>query len=60
MDWFYVYFIGFLVVIAAVALGMSKIGISAEWIFIVCLALFGVAVMSAVAHTRGGGSGSGG
>lgn len=57
MDWFYLYFIGFLMVIAAVAMGMARIGISAEWIFIVCLALFGVAVMKAVARTGGGGSG---
>lgn len=56
MDWFYVYFIGFLLLIAAVAMAMSRLGIGAEWIFIVCLALFGIAVMSAVKHTRGGGS----
>lgn len=54
MDWFYVYFVGFLILIAAIALGMSKLGIGATWIFIVCLALFGIAVMSAVKHTRGG------
>lgn len=60
MDWFYLYFIGFLILIAAVAMGMSRIGIAAEWIFIVCLALFGVAVMSAVSRTGGGGSGSDG
>ncbi len=54
MDWFYIYFIGFLVVIAAVGLAMSRLGIGAEWVFIVCLGLFGMAVMSAVKHSRGG------
>jgi fatty acid desaturase len=55
VDWFYIYFIGFLILIAAVGLGLSKIGLGAEWIFIVCLGLFGLAVMSAVKHSRGGG-----
>lgn len=59
MDWFYVYFIGFLVLIAAIAMGMNLLGIGAQWIFVVCLALFGIAVMSAVKHTRGGGGESG-
>jgi hypothetical protein len=53
------YFVGFLVLIAAVAMGMNMIGIGAQWIFIVCLALFGIAVMSAVKHTRGGSEGDG-
>jgi hypothetical protein len=57
MDWFYVYFVGFLILIAAVGMGLARIGVSAAWIFIVCLALFGVAVMSAVKRTRGSGSG---
>ncbi len=59
MDWFYVYFIGFIVLIAAIAMGMNLLGIGAQWIFVVCLALFGIAVMSAVKHTRGGGGESG-
>jgi hypothetical protein len=57
MDWFYLYFIGFLIVIAAVGLGLSKLGLGAEWIFIVCLGLLGVAVMSAVKHSSGAGGG---
>lgn len=57
MDWFYVYFVGFLILIAAVGMGLARLGVSATWIFIVCLALFGVAVMSAVKRTRGGGPG---
>lgn len=60
MDWFYLYFIGFLIFIAAVAIGLNMIGLGAQWIFIVCLALFGVAVMSAVKHTKGGGAEGGG
>ena len=55
MDWFYLYFIGFLVLIAAIAMGMNRIGVPPQWIFIVCLGLFGIAVMSTVKHTRGGG-----
>jgi hypothetical protein len=53
------YFIGFLVLIAAIAMGMNMIGIGAQWIFVVCLALFGIAVMSAVKHTRSGSEGDG-
>lgn len=56
MDWFYLYFIGFLILIAAVGMGLNMIGVSASWIFVVCLALFGIAVMSAVKRTRGGGT----
>ena len=59
MDWFYVYFIGFLVLIGAIAMGMNMIGIDAQWIFVICLALFGIAVMSAVKHTRSGSPGDG-
>ena len=59
VDWFYLYFIGFLVLIGAVAMGMNMIGVGAQWIFVVCLALFGIAVMSAVKHTRGGSEGDG-
>jgi hypothetical protein len=40
-------------------MGMNMIGIGAQWIFVVCLGLFGIAVMSAVKHTRTG-SGDGG
>lgn len=60
MDWFYLYFIGFLILIAAVAIGLNMIGLSTQWIFIVSLALFGLAVMSAVKHTKGGGADGGG
>ena len=59
MDWFYLYFVGFLALIAAVGMGMNMVGIGAQWIFVVCLGLFGIAVMSAVKHTRSG-SGDGG
>ena len=55
MDSFYLYFVGFLALITAVGLGLARIGVSGQWIFIVCLALFGVAVMSAVKHTQGRG-----
>ena len=54
MDWFYLYFIGFLILIAAVGMALNMLGVSASWIFVVCLALFGVAVMSAVKRTRRG------
>lgn len=57
MGWSYIYFIGFLILIAAVGLGLARLGASGAWIFIACLALFGVAVMSAARRTRGSGSG---
>jgi hypothetical protein len=56
MDWFYLYFLGFLIVIAAVGLGLNLIGVPPRWILVVGLFLLGIAVMSAVRH-RGGGSG---
>lgn len=59
MDWFYLYFIGFLILIAAVGMGLDMIGVSASWIFVVCLGLLGVALMSAVRRTRGSGSDDG-
>lgn len=55
MDWFYLYFIGFLILIGAIGLGLNMLGVGAQWIFIVCLGLLGIAVMSAVKHSRGGG-----
>lgn len=60
MDWFYLYFVGFLMLITAVGLGLDALGVGAQWVFIICLGLFGIAVMSAVKHSRGGGTGSGG
>lgn len=60
MDWFYIYFIGFLIFIGAVGLGLNALGIGTQWIFIICLGLFGIAVMSAVKHSRGGGAGGNG
>lgn len=53
MDSFYLYFVGFLVLIAAIGMGMHQLGIGSTWIFIVCLGLFGIAVMKAVTRTRG-------
>lgn len=59
MDSFYLYFVGFLVLIAAIGMGMHQLGIGSTWIFIVCLGLFGIAVMKAVTRT-GNGQGSDG
>ena len=55
MDWFYLYFLGFLIVIAAVGLALNLIGIPPLWIFIVVLFLLGIAIISAVKHRGGSG-----
>lgn len=52
MDWSYLYFVGFLVLITAIGLGMHQLGIGSTWISIVCLGLFGIAVMKAVTRTK--------
>lgn len=52
MDWFYVYFVGFLILIAAIGMGLDMLGVPPAWSFVVCLGLLGIGLMSAVRRTR--------
>ena len=55
MEWFYLYVLGSLVVIAGVALGLSLIGVPPAWILIVALLLLAVLVASTLQRPSGGG-----
>ena len=48
MDWFYLYIIACLMVIAAVGLGLSLIGVPPGWIVGVVVVLFGLGLLSVV------------
>ncbi len=54
MDWFYLYILGFLVVIAGVALGLNLIGIPPLWILAVVLVLLALGLLSLIRTPRGG------
>jgi hypothetical protein len=54
MDWFYLYIVACLMVIAAVGLGLSLIGVPPRWIVGVVVVLLGVGVLSLVKHPRRG------
>ncbi|MFN2432752.1 MAG: hypothetical protein ABR599_08055 [Gemmatimonadota bacterium] len=55
MDWFYLYILGFLVVIAGVALGLNLIGVPPVWILLVALLLLVVMAASTLRRPRGSG-----
>ena len=55
MDWFYLYVLGSLVVIAGVALGLNLIGVPPTWVLIVSLLLLAVLVATTRRRPRGGG-----
>lgn len=58
MDWFYLYILGFLVVIAGVALGLNLVGVPPVWILLVVLVLLIMMAASALTRPRGGGDGA--
>lgn len=49
---FMLYLVGFVVVIAGVAWGLSKAGVPSEWIAIACVILLGVGIVMGVSRTR--------
>jgi hypothetical protein len=49
---FALYLIGFVVVIAGVAWGLSKAGLPSEWIAIACVILLGLGIVMGVSRTR--------
>ncbi len=49
---FMLYVIGFVIVIAGVAWGMSRAGIPTVWIAITCTILLGLGILKGVGKTR--------
>lgn len=54
MDWFYLYFLGLLVVVAAVGLGLNLIGVPPRWVLGVVAVLLALGVLTSVRLSRGG------
>jgi hypothetical protein len=52
MTSFFVYMIGVVLVVAAIAYGASLLGLSSTWIAIIALACVGFGVMGAIVKTR--------
>lgn len=52
MTNFLVYMIGMLLVVGAIAYGMSFIGVAGRWIAVVAIALTGLGIMGAIVKTR--------
>jgi hypothetical protein len=52
MTNFFVYMIGVILVVGAVAYGASLLGLSSTWIAIIAMAALGLGVMGAVVKTR--------
>ncbi len=52
MTNFFVYMIGVLLVIGALAYGASLMGISSTWIMVFALAVLGLGVMGAIVKTK--------
>jgi hypothetical protein len=52
MTNFFVYMIGVLLVVGALAYGASLMGISSTWIIVFALAVLGLGVMGAIVKTR--------
>jgi energy-converting hydrogenase Eha subunit C len=49
---FLLYVIGFVIVIAGVAWGMARAGVSTVWIAIACTILLGLGILTGVRKTR--------
>jgi len=52
MTNFFVYMIGVLLVVGALAYGASLMGVSSTWIAVFALAVLGLGVMGAIVKTR--------
>lgn len=49
---FWIFLVGFLVVIAGVAWGLSVAGVSQTYILIACVIMLGIGILTAVTRTR--------
>ena len=52
MTNFFVYMIGVLLVVGALAYGAHLVGLSTTWIAVVAVAAFGIGMMGAIVKTR--------
>jgi hypothetical protein len=52
MTNFFVYMIGVILVVAALAYGASLAGLSTTWIIVLAVALLGLGIMGAIVKTR--------
>ena len=52
MSSFPIYLVGFLIVIAGIAWGLSVAGVSSTYIIIACVILLGIGILSGVSKTR--------
>lgn len=52
MNWFNLSFIGWLIVVVALAIGAYKLGADPVWIAIGALALVGVGIITSVKHSK--------
>jgi hypothetical protein len=52
MTNFFVYMIGVVLVVGAIAYGASLVGLSTTWIAVIAVALVGLGVMGAIVKTR--------
>jgi hypothetical protein len=50
MDWFYLYILGYLLVVAAVGLGLNLIGMPPRWIVGAELVLIAIGIFSLFKH----------
>jgi hypothetical protein len=57
MDWFYLYVLGCLVVIAGVGLGLYLVGMPPAWILVILAVLLGLALLTAFRPPRRQGRG---
>lgn len=52
MTNFFVYMIGVILVVAALAYGASLAGLNSTWIIVLAVALLGLGIMGAIVKTR--------
>ncbi|MAF58660.1 MULTISPECIES: hypothetical protein [Ponticaulis] len=52
MSSFTIYVVGFIILIAGLAYGAAMLGVPAQWIAVVAIAMSGLGLISAVTHTR--------
>ena len=52
MNWFNLSFVGWVILIAALAIGAYKLGAPPVWIAIGALALLGIGIIYSVSHSK--------
>ena len=52
MSSFTIYIFGFIILTAGLAYGAALLGVSAQWIVVLAIAMLGIGLITAVTHTR--------